>query len=67
MEKRPLKIQALIDFPDGGNVRKGEIGTISKDKSTYNFPSQNNYWVINTFKYIILDENHIDEVHYEIY
>jgi len=61
----PKKIKALVDYPNGGAVRKGEIGIYTGDLCYYNFPSQKHYGVyidlIGT-KYEI-----VDEPQYEIY
>lgn len=55
------KIEAVIDYPSGGKVRKGEIGVIEKepnyiDNYVVNFPSQSTYLIPfeeiqNTSKY----------------
>jgi hypothetical protein len=37
-------IKALVDHPDGGIVKKGEIGRIISEK-VVDFPSQNDYWI----------------------
>jgi hypothetical protein len=40
-------IKALIDYPNGGNVKKGEIGQIVRHDEV-NFPSQKNYAISTT-------------------
>ncbi len=42
------KIKALVDFPDGGGVKKGEVGVIidaERDIAIADFPSQKNYYI----------------------
>ena len=60
----PYKIQALCNFPNGGSVRKNEIGILVKDR-IYDFPSQNGYWVeiaLIGISYKIIDEK--QEINY---
>ena len=53
----PKRIQALVDYPNSGGVKKGEIGIYTGISNEYDFPSQKNYNVVlNKAKYKILDE-----------
>lgn len=47
----PYKIQALKDYPNGGAVKKGEIGILVRS-NTYNFPSQKGYYILEEQVYI---------------
>lgn len=53
------KIKALIDYPDGGTVRKGEVGIIIENNIAA-FPSQKRYYVdiytLNKNKYEVVSE-----------
>ena len=65
--ENPKKIQALKNYPNGGSVKKGEIGTLVKDR-IYDFPSQSGYWVeiaLIGIDYKIIEEK--EELNYEIY
>ena len=48
IEEKVLKpgdcIEALVDYPDGGGVRKGEKGYVNKNRYV-DFPSQKNYCI----------------------
>lgn len=63
----PYKIQALKDYPNDGNVLKGEIGIYTGVGNMYHFPSQRGYYVGNLAKssYKILQQE--KEIIYEIY
>lgn len=58
-------IEALVDKPNGGNVKKGEVGKIKEEYRTKNgyivsFPSQGGYYIsksdINGIKFKFVDE-----------
>ena len=51
-------IKALVDYPDGGLVKQGEIGIIVQ-KSTVDFPSQKGYYLsIWEGKYELMPKNY---------
>jgi len=65
----PYKIQALKNYPNGGDVKKGEIGLLVRS-SIYDFPSQRGYYIPKehvyiSSKYKILQQE--KEIIYEIY
>jgi len=65
MREWPKKLRALKNYPNGGCVKKNEIGIHIKDNK-YNFPSQNPYSV----KYDIIGKSYEvinEEPQYEIY
>lgn len=51
-DEKILKIEDLVDRPNSGRVKKGEIGIITKETHGYpykvDFPSQKNYYVTYT-------------------
>ena len=61
------KIEALVDFPTGGEVKKGEIGTIERVGNEtcpfiVNFPSQSSYYIsairiLDTSRYALVEED----------